>query len=552
MSSPCRRIESGQRELARIRLRAGGFLVLLALLLGGIWELIYFRVDLQYFGKKASFWNTPWAYVFELFSACLYYGRLIVVTLAPVSHSVSIMRLAIGIDVAVVSIENIINALFVPWEPADLVAVLSANLFVDACFIVGCFSIACSTNLTSMRLGIWRLLGGWVGAHIPITASIASYFSSINHKVAVRWMWVPVQMATLLLILKSDWREGLRRRVNALIEAKSSRAAAAGVAAMVGNCKPREVMAQAASRFRCVRMDEVGFEDMTDNSPNHQLFSKTKHGKLGQCDAFISHSWHDDPQAKWEAIQRWRGDFVERFGQEPTAWIDKYCIDQQCIEQNLRCLPVFLSGCKNLVVFCGPTYLSRLWCIVELFTFVHMGGSVENIYFEPVCRSGFEQEDFETICASFNNFDAQQCTCYLQQDKERMLTVIAEAFGNMGSFNRAVRGIFDRSSWKEIAACAGGEASPFSPTIMRSVVRRQTTLRRPIAFSNEFSDFSSDTSKTGTSEESKIEEGEEDADLNLMRSGDDRDLEYCWCDTPVSVFLSHGNSPVGKRGRLAT
>lgn len=45
----------------------------------------------------------------------------------------------------------------------------------------------------------------------------------------------------------------------------------------------------------------------------------------------------------------------------PEVWIDKCCIDQRNIEKDLRCLPVFLSGCRRLVVFCGPTYLSRLW-----------------------------------------------------------------------------------------------------------------------------------------------------------------------------------------------
>eukprot|EP00913_Durusdinium_trenchii_P002076 g1918.t1 len=70
----------------------------------------------------------------------------------------------------------------------------------------------------------------------------------------------------------------------------------------------------------------------------------------------------------------------------PHIWLDKCCIDQNDIEADLRCLPIFLSGCAELVVFCGPTYLSRLWCVMELFTFVHIGGNVSEINVIPVLR----------------------------------------------------------------------------------------------------------------------------------------------------------------------
>ena len=48
---------------------------------------------------------------------------------------------------------------------------------------------------------------------------------------------------------------------------------------------------------------------------------------------------------------------------------DKACIDQSNIQQSLACLPVFLVGCQTLLVVAGPTYCSRLWCVMELFTF---------------------------------------------------------------------------------------------------------------------------------------------------------------------------------------
>ena len=48
---------------------------------------------------------------------------------------------------------------------------------------------------------------------------------------------------------------------------------------------------------------------------------------------------------------------------------DKACIDQNNIQLSLACLPVFLAGCQTLLVVAGPTYCSRLWCVMELFTF---------------------------------------------------------------------------------------------------------------------------------------------------------------------------------------
>ena len=58
---------------------------------------------------------------------------------------------------------------------------------------------------------------------------------------------------------------------------------------------------------------------------------------------------------------------------------DKACIDQNNIEQSLACLPVFLAGCQTLLVVAGPTYCSRLWCVMEIFTFARS----ECLPFEP-------------------------------------------------------------------------------------------------------------------------------------------------------------------------
>lgn len=104
-----------------------------------------------------------------------------------------------------------------------------------------------------------------------------------------------------------------------------------------------------------------------------------QHLQLGECDAFVSHSWSDDSEAKHSVLQAWGRAFEEEMGPEersdirPLVWIDKACVDQKHIERDLRCLPVFLAGCSRLLVLAGASYPTRLWCALELFTFVYLG-----------------------------------------------------------------------------------------------------------------------------------------------------------------------------------
>merc|ERR1712151_610565 len=88
-------------------------------------------------------------------------------------------------------------------------------------------------------------------------------------------------------------------------------------------------------------------------------------------------------------FQQWRRVFVSEFGREPRVWFDKACIDQKDIEADLRGLPIFLSGSKRLVLLCGQTYLRRLWCIIELFTYFHIGANIDQVILVPlICEDG--------------------------------------------------------------------------------------------------------------------------------------------------------------------
>merc|ERR1712038_1267298 len=125
-------------------------------------------------------------------------------------------------------------------------------------------------------------------------------------------------------------------------------------------------------------------------------------------------------------------------GEEPVLWIDKCCIDQNNIDESLRCLPIFLSGCQRLVVLLGSTCLTRLWCIIELFTFVHMCKGGDN----PMRIECVPMVDALTPPANHANvlrrFDARLCECFAPEEKSRMLQIIRAAYGQWRSFNNVV------------------------------------------------------------------------------------------------------------------
>ena len=192
------------------------------------------------------------------------------------------------------------------------------------------------------------------------------------------------------------------------------------------------------------------------------LFERTEGCQFGRCDAFLSHSWHDSAEAKWKVLQNWRGAFISKHGREPRIWFDKACIDQTDIESDLRGLPIFLASCNELLVLCGPTYLERLWCVVELFTFVHIGGTCDKVTVAHLVREGYEDEDEDAIQYSIEHFDANQCQCFNNDDKEKMLEIIKAAFIDIGSFHVAVRELMEAICFLDISSDSASSTSSMS------------------------------------------------------------------------------------------
>ena len=118
---------------------------------------------------------------------------------------------------------------------------------------------------------------------------------------------------------------------------------------------------------------------------------------------------------------------------------DKACIDQLNIDASLQSLPIFLAGCEHLLVLAGPTYTSRLWCVMELYTFVQMDGHREDILVELL-------GDREQLTTSLKSFDAGKARCFLDADRQGLWAVIEASFGTFDPFNKMVREIFNVAS----------------------------------------------------------------------------------------------------------
>lgn len=88
-----------------------------------------------------------------------------------------------------------------------------------------------------------------------------------------------------------------------------------------------------------------------------------------------------------------------------------------------------------MVVLPGSTFPKRLWCAMEIFCYVQMGGSQDNLHVTPLDDNG---DTFEQLV----RFDVAKAECYLPRDRQQMLAVIETSFGTLAPFNTAVRRLY--------------------------------------------------------------------------------------------------------------
>ena len=101
------------------------------------------------------------------------------------------------------------------------------------------------------------------------------------------------------------------------------------------------------------------------------------------------------------------------------------------------CLPIFLAGCDTLLIIAGPTYTQRLWCLMEVFVFLQMGGSIERITVVPI-----DWKDDLTAKNTFEKTDVSKAICTKKVEQKKLLDIVSQGFRNCECFNRIVRHVF--------------------------------------------------------------------------------------------------------------
>lgn len=267
-------------------------------------------------------------------------------------------------------------------------------------------------------------------------------------------VWVPIE-----ILVAKDWQMALgkgilgfwailvgalvlkpfRTRVRAfLLRSSPEVAAAATVAAFMDHRAPEEIIATALQSFRYVTLDKLECSHFLSREPDPNLNAFAKSTSFGNIDAFVSHSWQDDAENKFNALQKWREDFKGKYQREPRLWIDKFCIDQKNIEENLACLPVCLAGCKSMLVLFGPTYSKRLWCVMELFVFLQMGTSQQKVevrFLEGTCHN---------IVAQIQDVDVGKATCFNPEEAAYLRATIEAGIGSCRKFNHRIQRLLMR------------------------------------------------------------------------------------------------------------
>ena len=107
------------------------------------------------------------------------------------------------------------------------------------------------------------------------------------------------------------------------------------------------------------------------------------------------------------------------------------------------CLPVFLSGCKQLLMMVGKTYMSRLWCVMEVFIYMRIKGATSIGELSSQLTIKLLGEDATSISERIIRFEAAKAQCRHDRDRQKLLAVIEASFGTTAPFDELVVKVFN-------------------------------------------------------------------------------------------------------------
>jgi len=94
--------------------------------------------------------------------------------------------------------------------------------------------------------------------------------------------------------------------------------------------------------------------------------------------------------------------------------------------------------------------------VIEVFTFVKMGGTRQRIVVQRLSSSPIAEE------TRAKRFHAGHADCFKREDKERLLGIVEAGFGTLGPFNHVMSSVLGAVSttddavgkWKKLAVSA--------------------------------------------------------------------------------------------------
>ena len=367
--------------------------------------------------------------------------------------------------------------------------------------VVGCNATAFLVRAT---LPLFANGGTWPPTRAGGTAAF------VLDVVEVLFLWLVVGVLTT-----PANRQRAQRRLRRLTDyhGEGSSAVVSYVACMAGGDATRHLsLARRTGRILAVDTFFVGAADLTPGNAATNVRARVEPVAFGQVDAFVSHSWRDSPERKAAALHAWAARERARSGVAPRVWIDCACgiepepeaersaggggggangdlgggeassgggggggaddglvepsvsivsssvaaapapaAHQRAAQHELAMLPVALAGCRTLLVLAGESYLSRLWCLLEVFTWLQLGKPASRIVVVPLYKTAPPAAASSAVAAMVqDDFLAEETSRTRVRRKQRL----AQLVGAMSPGMSARRG--------------GDERPPPTPSSRRS------------------------------------------------------------------------------------
>eukprot|EP00937_MAST-01D_sp_MAST-1D-sp2_P006361 g6361.t1 len=229
---------------------------------------------------------------------------------------------------------------------------------------------------------------------------------------------------------------------------------------------PSELVGHAASLTRVVAFDAITVATLGGAQGGPAEYALSRPLRRGErIDWFISHSWHEGAESKFSALQAQAAEFRGLHGRWPTCWLDKVCIDQASIGDSLKCLPVFLQSCDQVVALVGSTYFGRLWCVWELYSRVAFSAARSQDGREGLLAAGGDEEQgamggdgpldgprvrFVPLSCSggwaalrerVRAFELSRAACFDPNEQSKLMRAIVAADGGSAAFEQEIRGM---------------------------------------------------------------------------------------------------------------